>query len=173
MVEILSVGMPYWFYSNYVISLKLSVGKFSHNGDLLFYRDHDQAPPTMTKVPQACLPLPVNTASSRSLNIRIMTWRNPKGCRRFEEKACGSGTHSGLELSWSTWVPSEHSFLTQEFRTGNLAFTCNAWRSALNLREPIFKKLVIEFIASYEFDEDAAREDRVSTPIKYRLGGQW
>ena len=65
------------------------------------------------------------------------------------------------------------SYLSQEFRDGNLSFTCNAWRRALNLREPIFKELVVEFIASYEFDEDKARRDMASTPIKYRLGGQW
>ena len=41
------------------------------------------------------------------------------------------------------------------------------------MREPIFKVLVIEFIASYEFDDDAARKDNTSKPIKYRLGGHW
>ena len=64
-------------------------------------------------------------------------------------------------------------YLTQEFHTGNLTFTCSAWKRALNLREPICKELVIEFIASYEFDEDTARRDSTSRPIKYRLGGQW
>ena len=65
------------------------------------------------------------------------------------------------------------SYLSQEFRDGNLFFSCNAWRRALNLRETIFKELVIQFIASYEFDKDEARRDMTSTPIKYRLGGQW
>ena len=41
------------------------------------------------------------------------------------------------------------------------------------MREPIFKELVIEFIASYEFDEDEARRDNTSKSIKYRLGGHW
>ena len=41
------------------------------------------------------------------------------------------------------------------------------------MREPIYKELFIEFIASYEFDEDAARRDNTSKPIKYRLGGHW
>ena len=30
------------------------------------------------------------------------------------------------------------------------------------MREPIFKELVIELIASYEFDEDAAQRDSLS-----------
>ena len=63
------------------------------------------------------------------------------------------------------------SYLSQEFCAGKLSFTCNAWRRDLNFREPTFKELVIEFIASYEFDEDAARRDNTSKPIKYWLGG--
>ena len=66
-----------------------------------------------------------------------------------------------------------NSYLSQEFCDGNLSFTSNACRRALNLREPIFKELVVEFIASYEFDEDEAWRDMAFIPIKYRIGGQW
>ena len=48
-------------------------------------------------------------------------------------------------------------YLSQKFPTGNLSFNCNAWRRTLNMKEPIYKELVIEFIALYEFDEDLAR----------------
>ena len=65
------------------------------------------------------------------------------------------------------------SYLTQEFHDGNRSFSCNACWRALNLREPIFMELVIEFIASYEFDEEEARKDTAPRPIRYRLGGQW
>ena len=38
--------------------------------------------------------------------------------------------------------------------------------------EPIFKELVIEFIAFYEFDDDAASRTRASKAVKYRLDDQ-
>ena len=41
------------------------------------------------------------------------------------------------------------SYLSHVFRASNLSFTYNAWRRALNMIAPIFKELVIEFIASY------------------------
>ena len=58
--------------------------------------------------------------------------------------------------------------LTQEFRDvdDNVVLSCQAWRTAPNLREPIFKEIVIEFIASYELDEDVARDSRTAQCIK-------
>ena len=48
------------------------------------------------------------------------------------------------------------TYLTQEFHDedDNVVFSCHAWRTTLNLRDPIFKEIVVEFVASYEFDED-------------------
>ena len=64
-------------------------------------------------------------------------------------------------------------YLTLKFcdEDGNVLFSCNAWRTALNLRETIYKELVVEFTASYKFDEDVAKENRNVPCIKYRLVG--
>ena len=133
--------MSMWFCSIFVISQELSGGKFSHNGDLLFYRDHEQAHPTMTKVPQACSQPLVKTASSPSLNTRVI--------RKDVEELKKRHVELGRTFDWNfldrlgarAFIDG---YLSQDFCVGNLSFTCNAWRRSLNMREPIFEELVIE-----------------------------
>ncbi|KAJ9552446.1 hypothetical protein OSB04_016491 [Centaurea solstitialis] len=48
-----------------------------------------------------------------------------------------------------------------------------AWKAALDLREPIYRELTLEFIATYSFDEDRGRESVRQPYIIYRLGGRW
>ncbi|KAJ9553913.1 hypothetical protein OSB04_017958 [Centaurea solstitialis] len=48
-----------------------------------------------------------------------------------------------------------------------------AWIAALDLREPIYRELTLEFIATYSFDEDSGRESVRLPCITYRLGGRW
>ncbi|KAJ9560730.1 LOW QUALITY PROTEIN: hypothetical protein OSB04_005890 [Centaurea solstitialis] len=48
-----------------------------------------------------------------------------------------------------------------------------AWKAALDLHEPIYRELTLEFIATYSFDEDRGRESVRQSCITYRLGGRW
>ncbi|KAJ9560080.1 hypothetical protein OSB04_005240 [Centaurea solstitialis] len=48
-----------------------------------------------------------------------------------------------------------------------------AWKAALDLREPIYRELTLEFITTYSFDEDAGRESMRLPCVTYRLGGRW
>ncbi|KAJ9553009.1 hypothetical protein OSB04_017054 [Centaurea solstitialis] len=48
-----------------------------------------------------------------------------------------------------------------------------AWKTALDLRESVYRELTLEFIATYSFDEERGRESVRQPCIQYRLGGRW
>ena len=53
---------------------------------------------------------------------------------------------------------------------GNIKFTCNALDKELNIEEPIYQELVLEFVATYSFDENKSREDVQKDCMNFRLG---
>ncbi|KAJ9552514.1 hypothetical protein OSB04_016559 [Centaurea solstitialis] len=48
-----------------------------------------------------------------------------------------------------------------------------AWKTALDLRESVYRELTLEFITTYSFDEERGRESVRQSCIQYRLGGRW
>ncbi|KAJ9566560.1 hypothetical protein OSB04_002526 [Centaurea solstitialis] len=57
---------------------------------------------------------------------------------------------------------------------GVTRFVGNDWEKALETNEPIYTELVLEFLATFEFDEEAFNEDKFDRLcVKFRLQGEW
>ncbi|KAJ9546851.1 hypothetical protein OSB04_019394 [Centaurea solstitialis] len=84
----------------------------------------------------------------------------------------------GRTLDWAFLRGINAANIERYFRRdltddGILLFTSMAWEVVLNLREPIYRELTLEFIATYSFDEEIRGESIRRRCLSYRLGGRW
>ncbi|KAJ9557778.1 hypothetical protein OSB04_012392 [Centaurea solstitialis] len=60
------------------------------------------------------------------------------------------------------------------YRFGVVRFVSNDWEKALKTHEPIYYELVLDFLATFDFDLEAYAEDRFDGQcVKFRLLGEW
>lgn len=56
---------------------------------------------------------------------------------------------------------------------GHEYFICNAWERIFEINEPLYRELILEFVASFVFDATKATVDCHEPCMTFRLGGIW
>ncbi|GJU80342.1 hypothetical protein Tco_1282707 [Tanacetum coccineum] len=80
--------------------------------------------------------------------------------------------HTGTIVHWSFFV--QHGLAGEFFESiNNDAFSRPQWVNLFQINEPVYKELVHELFASFEFKDYTSRGDPKFKGVSFRLWGRW